>query len=286
MLAHSSGIQIPGSRNIFSQFGQVTPGQINQGVMPVGQVVGMPMYAGYPGITQVMPQPIPIPLPAVVPTPYTPVLRPRQQTSNIILAPGQPLLKPVMPGQKTNAPPPKPVPQTPPAVNRLASTVKPLAMIPLLNSKTGIAKGRATAVQGMSYSQIKNTSSARPGSSPLNPIAITRQGKAPIIPMVPKPDPIVSYHSPPKMPILTPQGPPPMYPPPKFTNLPPPLTLSPPSPKILRKTSKKKRNSIRVYDELVSQEEKRAMNPKYNAHLNKHITCLSESIEERLNSLQ
>merc|ERR1719192_2499611 len=64
--AHSAGIQIPGTRNVFNQFGQITPGRVNQGVMSVGQVVRMPMYAQYPGIPQVVPQPITLPLPRVV----------------------------------------------------------------------------------------------------------------------------------------------------------------------------------------------------------------------------
>jgi len=304
--AQSDGIQIPGTRNIFTQFGHITPGQINQGVMPVGQVVGMPMYSGYPGITQVMPQPIPLPLTTVVPTPYTSVLRARQPNTNVILGPGQPLIKHVVSGQKTTtpstAPPPTPVPQTPPAAKHLARATKTIrpAMSPLLPGKAVARKSSATSVQDMPLPQVSNTQAGKtlsvlPGSSPYVPIAIARQGKAPIIPTLPKPDSIPGYLSPPHMPIVTPQGPPPMHPPPKFSTLPPPpLTLCPatviPQPQTsLRKasTKKKKKNSVRIYsDDIISQEEKRAMHPKYSAHLNKRITSLSESIEERLKYLQ
>lgn len=305
MAAHSNGIQIPGTRNIFNQFGQITPGQVNQGVMSMGQVVGMPMYAQYPGIPQVMPQPITLPMPPVVSAPYTPVLGARQPTGSIILTPGQPLVKPVLPGP-TTAPsttvlPPISVPQTPPSVSHLGTkpTNFPPAMTPLLSGKTAASKSSTAAFQGTRQPKISNplagkTSSVIPGSSPYIPIAIARHGKAPIIPTLLKSDPTDSFPSPPIMPKVTPKGPPPMHPPPKFSTLPPPpLSLSPsvipPENSSLPKVSskKKKKNTVRIYsDEIISQEEKRAMHPKYSAHLNKRITSLSESIEERLKSLQ
>jgi len=310
MPAHTAAIQIPGTRNIFNQYGQMTAGQVNQGVMPVGQVVGMPMYARYPGIPQVVRQPITLPLPTVVPTPYTTGLGARQQTGSIILTPGQPLVKPVLPSpttaSSTNVLTPSSVPQTPPPVRHLGTTTKimPVAMTPLLTGKPAVIKSSTAPLQGTRQPKISNspagkTSSVIPGSSPYTPIAIARQGKAPIIPTLPKPDSIDDYPSPPKMPIVTPQGPPPMHPPPKFSTLPPPpLTLSPsrktpqlsslPEDSLPKKSSsKKKKNTIRIYsDDIMSQEEKRAMHPKYSAHLNKRITSLSESIEERLKSLR
>jgi len=60
--------------------------------------------------------------------------------------------------------------------------------------------------------------------------------------------------------------------------------MSAPSP--LGAQAPKKKNAIRVYeDEKLSMEEKRAMHPKYSAHLNKRISSLQDSIEERLKTL-
>jgi len=303
MPGQGDGIQIPGTRNVFTQFGPMTPGQINQGIMPVGQVVGMPMYPGYSRGPQVMPQPIPIPL---VTTSYAPVLRARQRRSSIVLGPGQPLISAEVCGEKpatpSNAPPTNLVPQTPPPSNRLAKMAKTIlpGTNPLVPGKAVPRKANSTSDQGMPQRKVSNTEegktlSLRPGSSPYVPIPIAFQGKAPIILTQPKPDLIPDYSSPPHMPTVSPQGPPPMHPPPKYSTLPPlPLDFTPSSvppkpstslPKALSK-KKKKKNSVRIYsDDMVSQEENRAMHPKYSAHLDKRITSLSESIEERLKYL-
>jgi len=305
MAAQGDGIQIPGTRNVFTQFGPMTPGQINKGVMPIAQVVGMPMYSGYPRVSQVMPQPIPVRLPAVVTSSYTPVLRARQPRSGIVLGPGQPLISAEVCGEKTaipsNAPSTNPVPQTPPPVNRMAKSAKMIlpATTPLVPGKAVSRKANSISGQGILQRQASNTKegktlSVRPGSSPYAPIAIALQGKAPIILTQPKPESVPGYPSPPHMPIVSPQGPPPMHPPPKYSTLPPlPIDLTPSSvppqprtslPKPLSK--KKKKNSVRIYsNHNISQEEIRAMHPKYSAHLDKRITSLSESIEERLNYL-
>jgi len=75
---------------------------------------------------------------------------------------------------------------------------------------------------------------------------------------------------------------PPTVPPPK-------LSQAPPIGNAVDKVAspKKKKGTIRIYNEKdVSQEEKRAMHPKYSGHLTKRIDSLSESIEERLKLLK
>jgi len=73
---------------------------------------------------------------------------------------------------------------------------------------------------------------------------------------------------------------------------PPQLSQAPPIAGSLSKASKaaspkKKKATIRIFNEKdVSQEERRAMHPKYSGHLTKRIDSLSESIEERLKLLK
>lgn len=69
-----------------------------------------------------------------------------------------------------------------------------------------------------------------------------------------------------------------------------PPTVKPaglPTPDPEEENRKKMRKSVLIYeDRKFSQEEKRAMHPKYSAFLNRRITTLSNSIEERLRSLR
>lgn len=73
---------------------------------------------------------------------------------------------------------------------------------------------------------------------------------------------------------------------------PPQLSQAPPISGSLSKASKaaspkKKKTTIRIFNEKdVSQEERRAMHPRYSGHLTKRIDSLSESIEERLKLLK
>jgi len=69
---------------------------------------------------------------------------------------------------------------------------------------------------------------------------------------------------------------------------PPPITEPKEStPPPISPVKKKKKNTVLIYEEkYISQEEMRAMNPKYSAHLNRRIASLSSSIEERLRSLK
>lgn len=295
MPANINGIQIPGSRQIFNHYGQMIS---RQGVMPMGQVVGMPMYSGYP--PPVLPQAIPLPLTAAVPTPYAPLQGGRPP--RIISGGRQTLVKQELSLQKTSqqitTPPRKLVPQTSPTLNHSSTAPKtlPPSITPQVRVKKEEVKNNAITLDGTPQPQINSPSApkippVRPGSSPSVPIPISRQGKSPIIPFVEDTEPIVSYPPPPLMPTITPQGPPPMRPPPKLSSLPTlPLRLSPPPTPTRTEplgSPKRKKNTIRIYcDESMSQEEKRAMHPKYNAHLNKRITFLSQSIEERLKSLQ
>jgi len=113
----------------------------------------------------------------------------------------------------------------------------------------------------------------------VHPSSGTRRGKLPIIPLQPftSVQPVGKYI--PK--VLSRTNSPPSIPPPQ-------LTLAPPiAPTAVKTSHKRKKTTIRIYnDKNISQEEKRAMHPKYNSHLNTRIESLSESIEERLRSLK
>merc|ERR1711920_1004556 len=185
------------------------------------------------------------------------------------------------------------VPQTPPPANRLAKMAKTILPVtnPLVPGKAVPRKANSISdhQRKVSNTEEGKTLSLRPGSSPYAPIPIALHGKAPIILTQPKPDLVPDNSSQPHMPVVSPKGPPPMHPPPKYSTLPPlPLNLTPSSvprqprtslPKSLSK--KKKKNSVRIYsNDVVSQEEERAMHPKYSAYLDKRITSLSESIKE------
>jgi len=115
-------------------------------------------------------------------------------------------------------------------------------------------------------------------------------------PPVPTPKPPVPAPAPP---VTTPAPPVPKPPTPVPTVAAPPLEVKAPptaeAPPVVKQEPapqavspiKKKKNTVLIYDEkYISQEEKRAMNPKYSAHLNKRIASLSSSIEERLRSLR
>jgi len=114
----------------------------------------------------------------------------------------------------------------------------------------------------------------------VHPSSGTRRGKSPIIPLQPftSGQPVGKYIQ--KV-MVSGTNSPPSIPPPQLSQAPPIATAT-------DKTSpKRKKTTIRIYnDKNISQEEKRAMHPKYNTHLNTRIESLSESIEERLRSLK
>jgi len=128
--------------------------------------------------------------------------------------------------------------------------------------------------------------------SPISPKAIkyrcpapgARKGRSPIIPVQTSStgQPVGRY-----IPQVMVRGSnnPPSVPPQK-------LSQAPPIAGSLSKASKaaspkKKKATIRIFNEKdVSQEERRAMHPKYSGHLTKRIDSLSESIEERLKLLK
>jgi len=117
-------------------------------------------------------------------------------------------------------------------------------------------------------------------------------------PPTPAPAPPVSTPAPPapKPPAPAPTAAAPpvptVAPPPSEVKAPPAVETLPavkqePTSEPLSPIIKKKKNTVLIYEEkYISQEEKRAMNPKYSAFLNRRIASLSSSIEERLRSLQ
>lgn len=143
-------------------------------------------------------------------------------------------------------------------------------------------------------------STVMPGTSPRTPVSLlgqpvstmqpqpiryrcpapgTRKGRSPIIPVHVSSigQPVGRY-----IPQVMAANSPPTVPPPKMSQAPPIGTTAD---KVA--SPKKKKGTIRIYNEKdISQEEKRAMHPKYSGHLTKRIDSLSESIEERLKLLK
>jgi len=114
----------------------------------------------------------------------------------------------------------------------------------------------------------------------VHPSAGLRRGKSPIIPLQPftSVQPVGKYI--PKV-MVSRTNSPPSIPPPQLSQTP---QIAPTVDEI---SPRRKKTTIRIYnDKNISQEEKRAMHPKYNTHLNIRIESLSESIEERLRSLK
>jgi len=109
----------------------------------------------------------------------------------------------------------------------------------------------------------------------------TRKGRSPIIPVqtASTGQPVGRYV--PQV-MVSGANTPPSVPPPQLSQAPPIAgALDKPA------SPKKKKATIRIYNEKdVSQEERRAMHPKYSGHLTKRIDSLSESIEERLKLLK
>jgi len=130
--------------------------------------------------------------------------------------------------------------------------------------------------------QVQNLSTMQP-PPPIRyrrPAPGTRKGRSPIIPVhtASTGQPVGRY-----VPQVIGGNSPPTVPPPKLTQAPPVAAG------VLDKVAspKKKKGTIRIYNEKdVSQEEKRAMHPKYSGHLTTRIDSLSESIEERLKLLK
>jgi len=179
---------------------------------------------------------------------------------------------PMNPRNAPGVPPPKmvPSPAKPPA--------NP-AMVPNAVTKTPVHQ----------VGQLLTTMQPQPPIRYRRPAPGTRKGRSPIIPVhtaltgqpvgryVPQ---VMGANSPPTVP--PPTVPPPTVPPPQLTQAPP---IAVGADKVA--SPKKKKGTIRIYNEKdVSQEEKRAMHPKYSGHLTKRIDSLSESIEERLKLLK
>merc|ERR1719474_1861084 len=124
----------------------------------MGQVVGMPMYSGFP--PQVIPQPIPLPLAAAVPTPYGPLQG--GQPPRIISGGQQTLVKQKLSPPKTspqiNAPPPKVVPQTTPTLNHSSKVLRTKSRIrtPQVKVKKEEVKNNTIAFNGKPRPQINN----------------------------------------------------------------------------------------------------------------------------------
>jgi len=168
--------------------------------------------------------------------------------------------------QAPGVPPPKMVPPSagPPINSTLASSALPNTPVPLLSNQTD---------------KPSSTISPHPIQYRI-PAPGTLKGRSPIIPVQPssKGQPVGRYV--PQVMVSLPNSPP--------TVPPPQLSQAPPIARPLDKAAspKKKKSTIRIYNEKeVSQEEKRAMHPKYSGHLTKRIDSLSESIEERLKLL-
>jgi len=146
-------------------------------------------------------------------------------------------------------------------------------------SKSSVADQGHHSPQSVPISHSTNQLSSKQPIRYLHTSSGILRGKSPIIPLQPftSVQPVGKYI--PK--VMSGTNSPPSIPPPQ-------LSLAPPIAPTVEKTSPKRKNTtIRIYnDKNISQEEKRAMHPKYNTHLNTRIESLSESIEERLRSLK
>jgi hypothetical protein len=161
-------------------------------------------------------------------------------------------------------PPPKivPPPTGPPVNSAVASGALPRIPVTLLSNEAN---------------KPSSTISPKPIQYQC-PAPGTRKGRSPIIPVQPssKGQPVGRY-----VPQVSVPNSPPTIPPPQLSQAPPIAGALDKAP-----SPKKKKSTIRIYNEKdVSQEEKRAMHPKYSGHLTKRIDSLSESIEERLKLL-
>jgi len=184
---------------------------------------------------------------------------------------------PAFPG--VSQPPPK---TTPPVGNANNGPVMLLSHTQSLGARSSVAEPGHQNPQPVPIPHSTDQPSSKQPQliRYVHPSTGTRLGKSPIIPLQPfsSVQPVGRYI--PKVMVSRTNSPP---------SIPPPqLSQTPPIAPTADKTSpKKKKTTIRIYnDKNISQEEKRAMHPKYNSHLNTRIESLSESIEERLRSLK
>jgi len=277
-----NGVQLPGARQFYRHYGQVAmSGQRSQGAMPMGQIVGMPTYAGF------HPPLIPQPIPAVVSSPHTAgrppsissIAQPTRVNSRV-------LIEKMIASKTARAPPSF---STLNHTNQLPKIVLPVET-PQLTVKKEEVKNNSTVAHVKHPTQFSNSTSmpqtppVRPCSKPYAPLPISRQCRSPVTPLARETEPvstepIVSYPSPPIMPIITPEGPPPMHPPPKLSSIPSlqfryPPPASPAIPEISLEVNSQKKGKTRFEytDRRTSQGEQRTIHLRYSAHLNKRIT--------------
>merc|ERR1719193_1112589 len=131
--------------------------------------------------------------------------------------------------------------------------------------------------------------------APVPPASVPAPPAPNPVPVPPVPAPVPKAAAPPAA-APAPPAPTPGLPKPAVTeekSAPPEEVAAPkvktelPTPDPEEEMRKKMKKSVLIYeDRKFSQEEKRAMHPKYSAFLNKRIATLSNSIEERLRSLR
>lgn len=168
---------------------------------------------------------------------------------------------PMNPSNAPRVPPPKmlPSPAKPPASSTVMPGTLPRVPVPLLGQPVSTRRSQPIRYRCPAPG-------TRKGRSPIIPVHASSTGQ-PVGRYVPQ--------------VMVPNSPP-TVPPPKLSQAPPIGTAVD---KVA--SPKKKKGTIRIYNEKdVSQEEKRAMHPKYSGHLTKRIDSLSESIEERLKLLK
>jgi len=241
----------------------------------------MPMFGmgiGFPGV----------PLPLHLPPPPPPKPWPPEQPNKLPQRPQQPpppKRKPIIttqhgqPSSETHTKQIKEEPKTP-----IAAPTPPLVNLPspLLNLPPP-SVNLPPPPNSMS-SQVATVPISLPTPNPPTPTPVPPVASP--APPAPKTSAPVPTAAAPPVPTVAP-------PPPESEVKAPPAAEAPPAVKQepasepLSPNKKKKKNIVLIYEEkYISQEEKRAMNPKYSAFLKRRIASLSNSIEARLRTLQ